>query len=421
MPDDASSNRSGIYLHRSQPQTAPGEAVTETSPSHQTFLLGNYSPQDVTFVRGEGCYLTDEHGKRYLDAFAGVAVSALGHGHPALSQAIAKQAKELIHTSNHYHIAMQERLAKLLVANAFPSRVLFCNSGTEAIEAAYKAVRLWGNIAHGGKKKRIIAFTNGFHGRTIGSLSITANPAYREPFEPLPGAEFLPFGDLKAFTAALRDDVAGVFIELIQGEGGVNVAPPAYLAGVRDLCTKHGVLLVIDEIQTGVGRTGKLFCHQHEAITPDIMTLAKGLGGGVPIGATLFSEKVAALFKPGMHGTTFGGNPLACVAGMTVMNEVLKPGFLANVEARGKQLTAGLRELFASKAVEIRGRGLLLGVQLKPELTPAALVKASLAQGLVVGPSGNNTLRLAPPLIITEVQVGELLGKLKSALESLAK
>jgi predicted acetylornithine/succinylornithine family transaminase len=395
--------------------------MTETSPSHQTFLLGNYSPQDVTFARGEGCYLTDEQGKRYLDAFAGVAVSALGHGHPALSQAIAKQARELIHTSNHYHIAAQERLAKLLVGNAFPSRVLLCNSGTEAIEAAYKGVRLWGNIAHGGSKKRIIAFSNGFHGRTLGALSITANPAYRDPFQPLPAAEFLPYGDLAAFTAAVREDVAGVFIELIQGEGGVNVSPAGFLVAVRELCTKHGVLLVIDEIQTGIGRTGKLFCHQHEGVTPDIMALAKGLGGGVPIGAVLFSEKVAALFKPGMHGTTFGGNPLACAASLTVMNEVLKPGFMDNVAARGEQLMSGLRKLFAGKAVEVRGRGLLIGVQLKPELKPADIVKAGLAQGLVVGPSGNNTLRVAPPLIITEVQVGELLGKLKSALESIAK
>lgn len=393
--------------------------MTEPSAAQQSFLLGNYNWQDVCFVRGEGCYLTDEQGKRYLDAFAGVAVSALGHAHPALTQTIAKQAKELIHSSNHYHIAGQERLAKLLVTNAFPARVLFCNSGTEAIEAAYKAVRLWGNVQHGGRKTRMLAFHNGFHGRTLGALSITANPAYRDPFQPLPPAEFLPYGDIDAFKKALRDDVAGVFIEPIQGEGGVNVAQPGFLPAIREACTKAGALLVMDEIQTGIGRTGKLFCYQHEDVTPDIMPLAKGLGGGVPIGAILFADKVAALFKPGLHGTTFGGNPLACAAGATVLTEVLKPNFLANVVARGEQLKAGLREIFHGQSVDVRGRGLLLGVQLKPELTPAAVVKAALAQGLVVGPSGNNTLRLAPPLIITEVQVGELLGKLQAALTSL--
>ncbi len=391
-------------------------------PSH---LLQNYARQDVRFVRGRGCRLWDDAGREYLDAFAGVAVSALGHAHPELTAAIARQAGELIHVSNHYRIQEQEDLARELVQRAFPGRMLFCNSGTEANEAAYKIVRLWGNQrgnqggnqggdqAGGRPKRRMIAFQNGFHGRTLGSLSITANPAYREPFEPLPPADFLPYGDVAAVSAAMAaGDVAGVFVEPIQGEGGLHVAPVAFLAALRRLCDQHGALLVIDEVQTGIGRTGKAFAWQHDGVVPDLMTLAKGLGGGVPIGAVMVREAVAGLLKPGMHGTTFGGNHLACAAGLTVLGEVLQPGFLANVAACGDRLQSGLRRLFPGQ--EVRGKGLLIGVQLPSP--PADLVKAALAQGLIVGPSGNNTLRLAPPLIVTTEEIDEILTRLGKAL-----
>lgn len=390
------------------------EGITElNSPiAPSSFLIQNYRRQAVRFVRGAGCYLYDDAGREYLDAFAGVAVCTLGHSHPRLVETLSRQAATLIHTSNHYEQLGQEELAARIVPEAFPGRMLFCNSGTEANEAAYKLVRLWGNVAHEGRKRRIIAFEGSFHGRTLGSLSITHTPSYRAPFEPLPPTDFVPFGDADALAAAMRDDVAGVFIEPIQGESGVNVAPPGFLPRVRELCTRHQALLVVDEIQTGIGRTGRMFGYQHEGITPDVMSLAKGLGGGVPMGAVLATEPVAALLKPGLHGTTFGGNPFACAAGLTVMKEVTSPGFLDNVVERGHQLMEGLRRIFGSPHM-VRGRGLLLGVQLQQP--PAELVKAALERGLVVGVAGNNTLRIAPSLIITAAQVDELLEKLAAA------
>ena len=385
------------------------EPIAALDPS--SCLMQNYSRQDVRFVRGEGCWLTDDQGRRHLDAFAGVAVSVLGHCHPGLTAVITHQLQTVVHTSNHYGIREQDRLARDLVAASFPGRVLFCNSGTEANEAAYKAVRLWGNVQHGGRKTRMIAFQGGFHGRTLGSLSLTANPQYREPFAPLPPCEFLPYGDAAALAAAMGPDVAGVFLEPIQGEGGVNVPPAGFLAAVRRRCDEHGALMVLDEVQTGVGRTGACFAYQLDGVVPDIMSLAKGLGGGIPIGAIVAREHVAALIKPGLHGTTFGGNHLACAAGLTVLAEVRKPGFLEHVAARGRQLVDGLRALFPNQ--EVRGRGLLIGVQLSE--APAKLVIAARAQGLIVGPSGNNTLRLAPPLVISEAEVGELLARLERA------
>ncbi|MBA3697880.1 MAG: acetylornithine transaminase [Planctomycetes bacterium] len=390
--------------------------MTVTEPAAKpSALFQNYGRSDVCFVRGEGVYLSDSQGRSYLDAFAGVAVSTLGHGHPRLTQAISTQAAALLHCSNYYTVSQQEDLGRAIVDAAFPGRVLFCNSGTEANEAAYKLLRLWGNLQHGGKKTRIIAFQNGFHGRTMGSLSVTANPKYREPFAPLAACEFLPYGDVAALDAAFANasDIAGVFVEPIQGEGGVIVPPAGFFARLRDLCSKHQALLVVDEIQTGFARTGRLFCHQHEGITPDIMTMAKGLGGGVPIGAVLATEAVASLMKPGMHGTTFGGNPLACAAGLAVIGEITKPGFVASVAARGEQLRSGLIAL--TGAGKVRGRGLLIGVQLAEE--PATLVKAARDEGLIVGPSGNNTLRIAPPLIISAAQIDELLEKLGRALK----
>ena len=388
--------------------------------SKPSALFQNYGRAEVSFVRGKGVYLYDTQGRAYLDAFAGVAVSTLGHGHAALTQAISTQAANLLHCSNYYTVPQQEDLARILVDAAFPGRVLFCNSGTEANEAAYKLLRLWGNLQHGGRKTRIISFLNGFHGRTMGSLSVTANPKYREPFAPLAPCEFLPYGDVPALEATFAqgdnqgNDIAGVFIEPIQGEGGVIVPPAGFLKRLRELCTQHQALLVMDEIQTGFARSGKLFCHQHEGVVPDIMTMAKGLGGGVPIGAILAIEAVASLMKPGMHGTTFGGNPLACAAGLAVMNEVVQPNFIANVVARGEQLKAGLITLMGDSN-KVRGRGLLVGVQLAYD--PGVLVQAAREEGLIVGPSGNQTLRIAPPLIINAAQIDELLTKLAAAIK----
>jgi acetylornithine/N-succinyldiaminopimelate aminotransferase len=385
-----------------------------TSPPAQaaSLLVQNYRRQDVRFVRGEGCHLVDDNGRRYLDAFAGVAVSALGHAHPRLVAAIADQAGRLIHASNHYGIPEQEAVARLVVPNAFPGRMLFCNSGTEAVEIAYKAARLWGNVVHQGAKTRMIAFINGFHGRTLGALSITANAAYREPFHPLAPAEFLPYNDVSALRAAMRDDVAAVFVEPIQGEGGLFTATTEFLAAARALCSAHQALLVVDEIQTGIGRTGRAFAFQHHGIVPDAITLAKALGGGVPIGAALLSDPVAALITPGLHGTTFGGNPLACAAARVVLETVFTPSFLAGVQARGEELAAELGRRLP--ALPMRGKGLLVGLALGKD--PALVVKACLAEGLVVGPCGNQTLRIAPPLIITREQVVELVDRLVRGL-----
>lgn len=384
--------------------------MTESSAS---FLVQNYARNDIRFVRGQGCWLEDDRGKRYLDAFAGVAVSSLGHAHPVLVAAICKQAQTLIHVSNHYQIPEQERLAAALVPHAFPGQVLLCNSGTEANEAAYKAVRVWDNVVHQGRKPRIISFHGAFHGRTIGALALTANPAYRDPFAPLPPVQFLPYGDISALEAAMADDVAGVFIEPIQGEGGVIVPPAGFLKKIRELCDRHKSVMVVDEIQTGIGRTGRAFGFQYESCVPDIITLAKGLGGGVPIGAVLFGERTQSLLKPGMHGTTYGGNPLACAAALTVVEQVLTPDFLASVQAQGIALMSGLSALFGSHALEVRGRGLLIGVQLASD--PKPLIDAARQEGLIIGPSGKNTVRFAPPLIITAAEVSELLERLGRA------
>lgn len=376
------------------------------------FLVQNYGRQPVCFVRGEGSRLWDDQGREYLDAFAGVAVSALGHAHPRLTATIARQAATLVHVSNHYHIREQADLAATLARQAgFPARVLFCNTGTEANECAYKAVRLWANVVHGGGKPRMLAFTGSFHGRTMGALSLTHTAKYREPFAPLLPCEFLPFGDLAAAEAAFDAGVAGVIIEPVQGESGVHPTPPGFLAGLRRLCDRHQALLVVDEIQTGMARTGRPFAWQHDGAAPDIMTLAKGLGGGLPIGAAVMSEAVAALIKPGLHGTTFGGNPLACAAAQVVADTVLDPAFCAAVAAKGERLMAGLRQLFGAGAV--RGRGLLVGVQLDSD--PSALVAAARTHGLVVGPAGGNTLRLAPPLTVSDGDLDEMVARLGRA------
>jgi acetylornithine/N-succinyldiaminopimelate aminotransferase len=379
-------------------------------------LVQNYGRQDVRFVRGQGCWLFDDQGRRYLDGFAGVAVSSLGHAHPALVAAVANQAATLLHTSNHYHHPLQERLATRLAGLSGLPRAFFCNTGTEANEAAVKIARLWSH-AHGGAKPRLIAFEGSFHGRTLGSLALTHTPKYREPFQPLNVVDFVPFGDAAALERAMGDDVAGVFIEPIQGEAGVHVPPAGYLRRVRELCDRHRSLFVADEVQTGIGRTGLMFACEHEAVKPDLLCLAKALGGGVPIGAVVMTEETAALLKPGLHGTTFGGNQLACAAANAVLDVVGGDGFLAQVVAHGRQLSAGLARIFP-EAVQVRGQGLLIGVQLPTD--PSAIIKAGFDHGVVVGPAGGNVIRLAPPLTITADEVDELVSRLAAAKASVA-
>ena len=378
-------------------------------------LVANYGRFPVRFVKGEGCWLEDDRGRRFLDALSGIAVNLLGHGHPALTAAIATQAGTLIHTSNLYHVAPQERLAELICAHSFAEQVFFCNSGTESNEAAFKLVRLWGNVVHGGKKTRVVAAESSFHGRTMASISLTGTPKYHEGFEPLFPVTFVPYGDADALAAAMGDDVAGLWLEPLQGEGGVVEPPAGYLARARELCDAHASLLVFDEVQTGCGRCGTLFAHQHEGVVPDAMGLAKGLAGGVPIGALCTTAELGALLKPGTHASTFGGNHLACAAGVVVLEQLLADGFLPGVVAKGERLRAGLAEVFGAVGVEIRGRGLLCGVQL-PEETPAGdLAKACLVRGLVVGTAGRNTFRLAPPLVISHDEIDTLVERVASA------
>ncbi|MCS6969523.1 MAG: acetylornithine transaminase [Planctomycetota bacterium] len=378
-------------------------------------LAQNYARQPVRFVRGQGVWLYDEQGRAYLDGFAGVAVSCLGHAHPALVRAISEQAATLLHTSNHYHHPLQERLAERLARLSGLPRAFFCNSGTEANEAALKLARLWSR-AQGGSRPRLLACEGSFHGRTLGSLALTHTPKYREPFAPLPAVDFVPFGDAEALARAIDARVAAVFVEPIQGEGGVRVPPPGYLARVRELCTQHGALLVADEVQTGIGRTGRMFACEHEGVRPDVLCLAKGLGGGVPIGAVLMQEEVAALLGPGLHGTTFGGNQLACAAALAVLAVVDDPALLAAVRAHGERLRRRLAEIFP-EALAVRGQGLLIGVQLPYD--PAPLIAAGLDHGVVVGPAAGQVLRLAPPLIISAAECDELCARLAAARAAL--
>lgn len=380
-----------------------------------SFLVQNYRRQPLAFLRGQGCWLEDAAGRRYLDAFAGVAVCALGHGDAGLAEAIARQARSVLHVSNHYQIAGQEELAARLAAalGGDDWRLLFCNSGAEANECALKVARLWCNQVHGGRKPRLLACEGSFHGRTLGALALTHTPAYRTPFAPLAPVEFVPFGDAEALARVLADDCAAFFVEPIQGESGVKPAPTGYLERARELCDRYACLLICDEVQTGMARTGRAFGFQHHGIRPDIATLAKGLGGGVPIGAAAMSRRLAELLAPGTHGTTFGGNPLACAAGLEVAQRLFAPGFIEQVAATGARLMAGLTQLFGPDAVEVRGRGLLIGVQLHQD--PAPLIRACAEEGLIVGPAGGNTLRFAPPLILGEAEVAEILVRLGKA------
>ena len=396
--------------------SAPYELAPIAPEAH---LVQNYGRLDVRFVRGEGSWLIDEQNRRYLDCLSGIAVNALGHAHPRLVAAICEQAGQLLHTSNLFHIAPQERLANLICDNCFGERVYFCNSGAEANEAAWKLIRLWGNVVHEGRKSRVIAAKGSFHGRTMAALSMTGNPAYHAGFEPLLPVELIPYGDLAALEAAMGPDVAGVMLEPIQGEGGVVVPPSDYFSGVRALCDQHESLLALDEVQVGTGRTGKMYAHQWDGIEPDCMQLAKGLGGGVPIGALVTTNELGALLKPGTHASTFGGNHLACAAGVAVMEALLEEDILANAIARGEQLQAGLRALFGERAVAVRGRGLLVGAQLAED--PKPIMAAALRRGLVVGTAGGQVLRFAPPLTITADEIAHALSALELALGDLAR
>jgi predicted acetylornithine/succinylornithine family transaminase len=362
-------------------------------------------------------------GKEYIDFVGGVATNCLGHCHPKVVIAIQKQAQRLIHVSNYYHIEPQIRLAKMLVEHSFADKVFFCNSGAEANEAAIKLSRRYFRTHLGQDKFEIISAANSFHGRTLATLTATGQDKFKVGFDPLvPGFRHVPFNDIEALRSAITQETCAVLLEPIQGEGGVQMPDADYLKQVRKLCDNNNVLLILDEVQTGIGRTGKLFAHELYGMTPDIMTLAKGLGGGVPIGAMLATDKVAAAFQPGTHGSTFGGNPLVCTAAITTLDVLLEDGFILDQCRRmGKYFKKRLEELkkeFPEIVTEIRGTGLLIGMELARDGAP--VVKACMDRGVLINCTAGNVLRFMPPLIVTEKEIDLLYDILEQVFDSLA-
>jgi predicted acetylornithine/succinylornithine family transaminase len=373
----------------------------------------------LALVRGEGVRVWDSEGKEYLDFTGGIAVTALGHSHPRVVGTLREQAATLLHVSNLFHIPQQIHLAKLLCDHSFADRVFFSNSGAEANETAIKLARKWAKEHGSSDRGDIISMRGGFHGRTLATVTATAQEKYHHGYEPLPGGfKYVPFDDLKAVERAIDSRTAAVLVEPIQGEGGVNIPDDGYLPGLRKLCDEAGVLLILDEIQTGLGRTGTLWCHEHSGVTPDIMTLAKALANGVPIGATLATEDVARVFTPGTHGTTFGGNPLATAVGLTVFTTVVEERLPERAARMGRILRdklLDLRSKHSGAVKDVRGRGLLVGVDLGPPV--ADVVSACRERGLLVLTAGDNTLRLAPPLIVDEESIARAVEMIDRALE----
>ena len=383
-------------------------------------VMETYKRMNIAPTSGKGSWLFDDKGNRYLDFIAGIATNALGHGHPALVEAIQDQAGELIHCSNLYEIPLQAEVAQMLTEATDFDKVFFCNSGTEAVEAAIKLARKYAYETHGPEKHEVLTFTKSFHGRTYGSLSATAQATYQEAFGPMvPGFAYAPFGDLEAAKEAVGPQTAAVLVEPLQGEGGINPAPEGFLEGLRDLCDEHGALLIFDEVQTGAGRTGHLYAYQGVGVVPDVLTSAKGLGGGMPVGAMMAKEEYAVL-TPGNHGSTFGGNPLAMSAVKAVLGVVGDPIFLEEVRFKGAILKNALR-LVAERVpgAEVRGEGLLLGLDLgDPELTKEVFQKC-LEEGVLLNLVAGTTIRLAPPLTVTKTEIRYALDTLRTALDSL--
>jgi acetylornithine aminotransferase len=394
--------------------TGHGRTGAEWLGRYGSSLLGVFGTPQRVLVRGSGCTVEDADGNTYLDLLGGIAVNTLGHAHPFVTSVIAAQLGTLGHISNFFtsptQIALAEKLLGLAGAPT-DSRVFFTNSGAEANEAAFKLARR--NSTSG--RTRILALEGAFHGRTMGALALTSKQAYREPFEPLPGGvEHLPFGDTDALTAAVDDTVAAVFLEPVQGEAGVRPLPAGYLRAAREATARHGALLILDEVQSGIGRTGAWFAHQDDGILPDAMTLAKGLGGGFPIGALLtYGPGVSQLLAPGQHGSTFGGNPVATAAGLATLAVLEDTGALDSARRLGAHLRAGIAAV--PGVADVRGRGLLIGFDLEETSAPAA-VQAALAAGFIINSTGPRTLRIAPPLILTEGQAGSFLAALPGIL-----
>ncbi len=386
-------------------------------------VMPTYARYDIAFDHGEGAYLWDTQGRRFLDFGAGIAVASLGHCHPHLVEAIRDQVGKLMHTSNLYHIPGQERLAERLVANTFADAVFFNNSGGEAVEMGIKMMRRFHYTNGRPERYRVITVTGAFHGRSLACISAGKQEKHLKGFGPeVDGFDQVAYGNLNEMRAAIGPETAGILVEPVQGEGGIRAMPEDYLRALRDIADEFGILLMFDEVQSGVGRTGKLYAYEWAGIAPDILATAKGLGGGFPLGATMATERVASTMTAGSHGTTYGGNPLAMAAGNAVLDVVLAPGFMENVETSAKRFKDGLDRLVARYPrllAETRGKGLMLGLQCR--ITNGDLVSKLMEHGLLSVPAGDNVVRFVPPLIITPTEVDEALKILETSLSELKR
>jgi acetylornithine/N-succinyldiaminopimelate aminotransferase len=382
------------------------DQLSTTKDLADTYMFKTYGRFPITLVRGKDCRVWDEEGKEYIDFVGGIAVCSLGHSSPLVTRVLKEQSETLVHVSNLYYTRPQIDLARLLVENSFADRVFFCNSGAEANEAAIKLARRYANEKSGSKKNVIVSMENSFHGRTMATLSATGQTKIQIGFDPLlEGFRFAPFNDLKGLDAALDESVCAVMVEPIQGEGGVVCPDPGYLKGVRDLCNERNVLLIFDEVQVGLGRTGRLFAHEHFGITPDIMTLAKALGNGLPIGAMLATEELSQAFGPGSHATTFGGTPLVTAVSTAVVKSLLEDGWLDNCRDMGNYLKEKLENLAKKYSFikEVRGFGLILGMELDRPCAP--IVDACMDEGFLINCAHDTVLRFLPPLIVGKEEI----------------
>ncbi|OGW91397.1 MAG: acetylornithine aminotransferase [Nitrospirae bacterium RIFCSPLOWO2_12_FULL_63_8] len=381
------------------------------------YLMNTYARSPISIVRGRGSKVYDLEGREYLDFVAGIAVNVLGHGHPDLVAAIQKQAQQLLHASNLYYTEPQTKLAKMLVEHSFAKKVFFCNSGAEANETAIKLARRYAHQKYGAERYEIITMLQSFHGRTMATLTATGQEKVQKGFEPLlPGFTYVPFNNLSAVEQAVSSKTAAILLEPVQGEGGVRVADKSYLKGLRELCRQRDLLLIFDEVQTGVGRTGTLFAYEQLGVAPDVMTLGKGLGGGLPIGACLATEEAAAALEPGTHASTFGGNPVSCAAGLAVLRTLLEGRVLEHGRRMGDYLAHGLQDIKDRLPIvkEVRGLGLLQGMELTVD--GKSVVTDCLARGLLINCTAERVLRFVPPLIITQTDIDRLLDILNQVL-----
>lgn len=382
--------------------------TTEIIQAEADYVLGTYARPPFVLVRGEGMYLYDSEGKAYLDFGSGIAVNALGHAAPDVVAAVREQVGELSHISNLYHSQPQAELANKLCQHSFADKVFFTNSGTEAMEAALKFARKYAQVKHGADKTQFVAFENGFHGRTFGSLSITAREKYQAPFRPLvPGALIAPFNDLDALEAAIGPQTCAVVLEPVQGEGGIHAASQEFMQAVRRFCDQYDALLIVDEIQSGMGRTGQLWAYQHYGIQPDMMTVAKALGGGLPIGAALLTEPVAAVMAVGDHGSTFAGGPVVCQAALAVLARISQADSLAHVRQMGETLQQKIQQLNKKSIQQIRGQGLMIGVEL--DSAAKDVMEKGYQHGLLLLSAGEKVLRLLPPLIVNQDDIDKFI------------